>query len=249
MYDEVCQNADIMGTIIHHAVTACFKDEVIVPENFSFVIDNNAIIPKDREAILKYALSLGMNSQYYECLHLLVPQIENVFREIAAMCGGLVTSFDVDSGIEQAKTLRSVFSIPELQDCFDEEILFFFRAFLDEKAGANLRNRIAHGILDSNEGNSGVSVYLLFASIKLFSFYSRPCHDLYKKLATETNQESSAEINILCCMSPAPRKRKENDRFTAVIFFIWLYMDLRALRASAHPSRSSTARKFSPSCR
>ncbi len=156
-------------------------------DNLSFLIDDNFILPDDRKHIFKLGIMYGINGDYYAALHLLVPQIENLFRTIAAMCGGLVTTFEEDA-TEQFKALSTVFDSPELQECYDENILFIFKGLLNEKAGANLRNRIAHGITDNAEGNSPIAMYFLAAVIKLCSWYSKPCLDILPDLIHEIEE-------------------------------------------------------------
>jgi hypothetical protein len=49
--------------------------------------------------------------------------MEHIFREIAHECGAVTTTFEDDRS-EQAKTLSSVFDLPELIDSYDDSILF-----------------------------------------------------------------------------------------------------------------------------
>ena len=50
-----------------------------------------------------------------------------------------------DDGSSMEKVLSSILSLPELLDCYDNDNLFTFRGLLNEQAGANIRNEIAHG--------------------------------------------------------------------------------------------------------
>ncbi|MDD3277525.1 MAG: DUF4209 domain-containing protein [Lachnospiraceae bacterium] len=69
------------------------------------------------------------------------------------------------------KERASVFDLPELFDCYDHDILFLFKGLLNEKAGVNIRNNIAHGIL-KEYGKYGVSLYFIVAVIKLLTYIS-----------------------------------------------------------------------------
>jgi|GEM_PF-338107 len=168
-------------------------------DDLNFLITDNYLIPYDRKHIFKLGIMHGLNGDYYAALHLLTPQIENLFREIARMCGGLVTTFEDDT-TEQAKVLSSIFDMPELLDCYDNDVLFLFKGLLNEKTGANLRNRVAHGIIDSDEGNGAIAMYFLVAVIKLCSWYSNECikkmnllHDEIKQIYQD-EKEYSTEI-------------------------------------------------------
>lgn len=87
-----------------------------------------------------------LNGQYYEGIHILAPQVENLFRNIAIEVGGLTVTLERD-GPSKEKVLSSIFDLPELMDCYDNDILFLFKGLLNEQSGANIRNEIAHGIV------------------------------------------------------------------------------------------------------
>ena len=82
------------------------------------------------------------------------------------MCGAITYSLEDDNS-SQAKTLGSVFLLPELVDAYDEDVLFCLRGLLDKKAGSNLRNRIAHGLLGQSAANSGIGLYTIALFVKI----------------------------------------------------------------------------------
>lgn len=168
------------------------ENQIIGLNDLDFLIADNYLIPDDRKHIFKLGIMHGLNGDYYAALHLLTPQIENLFREIARMCGGLVTTFEDDT-TEQAKVLSSIFDMPELLECYDNDILFLFKGLLNEKTGANLRNRVAHGIIDSDEGNGPIAMYFLVAVIKLCSWYSNECVKQMNLLYDEIKQRYKHE--------------------------------------------------------
>ena len=68
-------------------------------------------------------------------MHILAPQVENLFRDIAQGAGGITVTLEKD-GTSMEKVLSSILSLPELMDCYDNDILFIFRGLLNERAGA-----------------------------------------------------------------------------------------------------------------
>ena len=150
----------------------------------NFIIEDNILINKDRAHIFKLGIYYGLTGDFYTSLHLLAPQMENFFRELAKLCGGIVMDFSND-GIEKAKVLSSVFSTPELIECYDESILFTFEGLLNKVAGANIRNKIGHGIMDSDEGNGSVAKYFFAAVVKLLSLYSNECKSIYREISSD----------------------------------------------------------------
>jgi len=158
----------------------------ITAGGLDFLVDDNYIIPDDRKQIFKIGFALGLNGDYYSAIHLLVPQIENLFRELVKLCGGLVTKL-TDMHIEEWNSMSYIFNSPELVDCYDEDILFIFKGLLIEDVGANLRNKVAHGMISSAEGNGSLARYFLVATLKLCSWYSNSSRAILSKLVPDMN--------------------------------------------------------------
>ncbi|MCD7888479.1 MAG: DUF4209 domain-containing protein [Oscillospiraceae bacterium] len=93
---------------------------------------------------------MALHGQYYEAVHILAPQMENLFRKIADELGDLTYTLDED-GTSEAKVLSSVFDLSNLRESLDEDILFIFEDLLNKKSGGNIRNKVAHGLLTENE--------------------------------------------------------------------------------------------------
>ena len=135
-------------------------------DDLNYIVTNNGIIPEGREKIIRSGLFMGLRGDYYAALHILLPQIEHLYRNIAHMCGAITYTLENDNS-SQAKTLGSIFALPELIEAYDEDVLFCLRGLLDEKAGSNLRNMVAHGLLNPYTANSGIGQYFLCLFIKI----------------------------------------------------------------------------------
>ena len=163
----------------------------IEEDTLSFLVSDNAIIPENREKIIKEGLYFGLTGKLYAALHILLPQTENIFRNLVAMCGDTVT-FLKEDGTESYKPLSSLFKSDALIECYSEDILFTFQSILDEPIGENLRNLNAHGLLEPNMGNSTSALCFLCLLIKLLVMYSPNVHPILKKLA-ERDAPQTAE--------------------------------------------------------
>lgn len=140
---------------------------------------DNPIIPTGRERIFQSGVYMFFNGDYYEAIHILAPQVENLFRAIAQGAGGITVTLEKD-GTSMEKVLSSILSLPELMDCYDNDILFIFRGLLNERAGANIRNEIAHGIISESACSTGACLYFGMAVIKLLSLTSSPYYQILK---------------------------------------------------------------------
>ena len=143
------------------------------------MVKNNPIIPSGRERIFQNAIYMVLNNQYYETIHILAPQVENLFRILAKELGDITITLEND-GASKEKVLSTIFDLPKLKDSYDNDILFEFKGLLNEPSGANLRNLVAHGLL--GDRITGCSLYFLCAVIKLLSFTSKECYEIFMTL-------------------------------------------------------------------
>ena len=121
-------------------------------DSLNFLVDDNAIIPDNRSDIIKDDLYLGLSGNLYASMHILLPQTENIFRNLVKNCGDTIT-FLKEDGTETYKTLSSLLKSEKLKECYDENIIFTFQSIMDDPIGENLRNLNAHGVLEPEKGN------------------------------------------------------------------------------------------------
>lgn len=185
MHYKMLSHQNVYGDFLHRFI-CIIKEKYEFKENdLDFIFHENLIIPDNRKCIMRHGIFYGLRGDYYTSLHLLVPQMEHLFRELAYICGDIVSTFEEDR-TEQMKVLTSVFELPYLVECYDENVLFTFKGLLNEKCGANLRNLIAHGIMDSHEGNSPIAVYFICVCLKILSWYSKESYEMLIKSNQKT---------------------------------------------------------------
>lgn len=180
MYQNALEKQKVAGDIWVKNALIIIRDKFVIDKSMvEFLVKDNPIIPDGRERIFQSGLYMFLNGDYYEALHILAPQVENLFRNIAREVGGLTVTLEKD-GSSMEKVLSSILSLPELVDCYDNNILFTFRGLLNEQAGANIRNEIAHGIISEYACSTGVCLYFGVAVIKLLSLTSASCYQILK---------------------------------------------------------------------
>lgn len=180
MYQNALEKQKVAGDIWVKNALIIIRDKFVIDKSMvEFLVKDNPIIPDGRERIFQSGLYMFLNGDYYKALHILAPQVENLFRNIAREVGGLTVTLEKD-GSSMEKVLSSILSLPELVDCYDNDILFTFRGLLNEQAGANIRNEIAHGIISEYACSTGVCLYFGVAVIKLLSLTSASCYQILK---------------------------------------------------------------------
>ena len=82
-----------------------------------------------------------------------------------------------EDGVDMECGLSTLLDKDEAAEIFDDDMLFQMKAFLTHKRGPNLRNEIAHGLLDDNNTTNTSSVYWWWRSLKfvVYSLVELPC--------------------------------------------------------------------------
>lgn len=178
IHQQFLKYENIEGDLYLRRALGIIRDKYdFQPNDLDCLISDNPIIPQGRERIFKSAIYMALKGQEYEAIHILSPQMENLFRNLARELGALTVTLEND-GTSKEKLLTSVFDLPELIDAYDNDILFLFEGLLNEQAGANIRNNAAHGLLTESSAKSGACIYFICAVIRLLSYTSSECMNL-----------------------------------------------------------------------
>ena len=116
MFQNALRKQEINGDVLIKNALNIIRNKFKIDKSMAeFLVKDNLIIPDGRAHIFQSGLYMFLNGDYYEALHILAPQIENLFRNIAGMAGGLTENLQKD-GSSMEKSLSSVLSSPELMD-------------------------------------------------------------------------------------------------------------------------------------
>lgn len=124
------------------------------------------IVPNGRAILFGKALFAGYDGDFVTALHLLVPQIEHMVRTHLKQAGALTTTLDAE-GIETENGLSTLVALPETEDVFGKDLVFELKALFCDPFGHNLRNELAHGLLDDGDCRSAASIYAWWLGLKL----------------------------------------------------------------------------------
>lgn len=124
------------------------------------------IVPSNREYLMSSALWSGFEYDFRNCIHLLAPQVEHLIR-IKMKDNGLVTSNLDSGGIENENGLATLLKNEHAKHILGEDLLFELQALFTESIGANLRNEVAHGLLNDQNSESHACVYAWWMILRL----------------------------------------------------------------------------------
>jgi hypothetical protein len=159
--------------IIEPARRQVLSEHNIGVADFAGLFSNHRLIPPGREMLVARGVHAGLNGDFLVSTHLLVPQLEESIRYLLGQAGVIASALD-DSGIQEEIDLNrtlcwSKYAEP-LTKLLNEDLVFELRTLLVERFGANLRNDMAHGLLDHDSFYSPSSRYLWWLAFHLYSF-------------------------------------------------------------------------------
>ncbi|MCB5284731.1 MAG: DUF4209 domain-containing protein [Candidatus Cloacimonetes bacterium] len=123
-------------------------------------------VPKDRMLLWAKGIYCGFESDFLTAVHLLTPQVENYVR-ISMKRNGIKTTFTDENGIETEKSLSKLLEDKDISQVLDNDLLFETKAVFTDPVGFNMRNEIAHGLVDSYVGFTYSSVYTWYFCLRL----------------------------------------------------------------------------------
>lgn len=134
--------------------------------DFVDLADHSPIVPKGRARLFGKALFAGYDRDFITALHLLIPQVEHMVRVHLKEAGARTTNLDKD-GIETENGLSTLMDLPETEKVFGKDLAFELRTLFCDAFGPNLRNELAHGLLDEGACHSPFAIYAWWLALRL----------------------------------------------------------------------------------
>ena len=134
--------------------------------DFAGLVSQSPIVPKDRVRLFGKALFEGYNGDFVAALHILAPQIEHMIRYHLKQAGTHTTILD-SQGIETEIGMSALMERPQAKDFLGPDLYFELNTLFCDPMGPNLRNEIAHGLLDDDAILSVYSIYAWWLALKL----------------------------------------------------------------------------------
>jgi hypothetical protein len=126
----------------------------------------SAFVPAGREEVFALGLAAGLNGDDAVALHVLMPQFEHAVRSILERSGTITSKIDED-GIQDERDLGWLLYSGDAKKMFGDDLLFEMQGLLVERFGGNLRNKMAHGLLDVAEMVGPQSTYFWWLTLHL----------------------------------------------------------------------------------
>jgi hypothetical protein len=142
------------------------QEHRVTINDFLPIVSNHPFVPFGREHIYAQGLHAGITGDFLASIHLLVPQVENSIRHLLQQMGEITSGFS-SSGIQDERSLNITIYLPELKALLGEDLVFDLQGLLVERFGQNLRNRMAHGLMNTEMFFSVEAVYFWWLVLRI----------------------------------------------------------------------------------
>lgn len=155
--------------------------------DFVNLAKQSPLVPRGRELLFGKALFAGYDQDFVTSLHILVPQIEHMVRVYLKQASVQTTT--EDDGTETEKGLSSLMDLSGTEQIIGEDLSFEIKALFCDSYGPNLRNNLAHGLLDDQACQSVYAIYAWWFGLRLVfnSFWNAT-----RRAAEKSDQEEEA---------------------------------------------------------
>ena len=148
-----------LNSVLLRKVIERIKSDGIGLTDVKNYLKGSNLIDEDKWLLIDEALSAYFNSNHIVFAHLIIPQIEDIFRNIIIAAGG-TTLIPKDGGYFEVISLDAALNNSFILNLFGANFVKYFKIVFTDKIGWNLRNRIAHGLTSPKGFNQMTSDYL-----------------------------------------------------------------------------------------
>lgn len=171
LWAQMVHDYQILINIVVHgdiwpAHEVLLQEQRLREDDFIGLASQSPIVPRGRERLFGKALHAGFDRDFTVSMHLLAPQIEHMVRFHLKNAGVKTTNLDID-GIENENGLSTLMGLPETETVFGKDLSFEIKALFCDALGPNLRNELAHGLLDDDSFQSIHAIYAWWMGLRL----------------------------------------------------------------------------------
>ncbi|TDO68671.1 uncharacterized protein DUF4209 [Kribbella sp. VKM Ac-2571] len=151
-------------------------------------------VPEGHATLWGDGLALGLGGNYGAAVSVLVPQLEQVVR-IMLRRHNVHTLFVDEHGVESEKSLNALLDMTETEDIFGAGMVMEMKAMLVVQGGPNLRNDVAHGLLNDDTAWSYSALYMWWFCLRLVTWPVIEIMDRGRPQTAKPGADSTATID------------------------------------------------------
>ncbi len=124
------------------------------------------VFEEDKKAIIEKGIKFYLENDFISGIHLLIPQIEDAFRNLIEKAGGAIYKPGRNGGMN-LKIFDEILREPIVSSVFDENVSFYLRILFTDPRGWNLRNLVCHGSISPQQITNDIADRVFHAILLL----------------------------------------------------------------------------------
>ncbi|HHT9124967.1 MAG TPA: DUF4209 domain-containing protein [Candidatus Brocadiia bacterium] len=139
--------------LINRIIERLIQEKGLNKDNLILYLKNWGLIDDNNLKIIEHGIERYFAEDYISSMCILVPQLEAVIRSLLKKGGIQTISFERGTTSTQESNLSELLERPEVREIFGETLHWYIKLVSVEKLGLNLRNDIAHGLIEFEKCN------------------------------------------------------------------------------------------------
>ncbi len=190
---RMCRNARLARGLTVQSMLNPAREEIVVthgPDRLDLagLIQFSPWIPPGHAESVIRALVAGFQGDMLVAGHLVPPQLEAIVRHVVETRRG-ATSMLQPGGVQPERPLAVLLETPEALQAFGPDGVFELQDLLVDPLGTNLRNEVAHGLLDDSDLFGADVLYAWWVLLRCCVFTSKLVEQRQPKPDTTGNEE------------------------------------------------------------
>lgn len=149
----ILQNMITISFLLRKTLDALIKKFNLNTQNIINYLYESPIFDEHRKSLLVKGIDAYLNNDFVDALHILIPQVEALVRNLAEKIGSALVKIDSRSENIKYRTLDDLLRDEKINKVLTEDICLYFRVLFTDPKGINLRNYICHGICEMEDFN------------------------------------------------------------------------------------------------
>ncbi|WP_039838696.1 DUF4209 domain-containing protein, partial [Staphylococcus delphini] len=126
---------------------------------------------------IERGISRFLEKDYLSALHILVPQFESTVRRMFSKVGYSTTSIR-KGNTQQEITFNEFLLRDDVKLFFENDVHKLIQIVMVEQSGLNLRNEIAHGLIELSDINYTKCILVIYLFLILTRYYVEEINDI-----------------------------------------------------------------------
>jgi len=161
--------------------------------DFITIATHSPIVPADRARIVGRGLYAGYCGEMGDAMHILMPQFEHIVRHV--LQGAEALTAHHKDGLDMEVALANLIDRPQMVEEFGDGLKLAIQAVMCDRAGPNLRNNVAHGLMNEEACESAHALYAWWQVLQLVTETAAAAADPEDQAIDTASQDQRVDPN------------------------------------------------------